>query len=211
MSCEKVLVFSAAVRGFHVYSDIWEPKENEQLSCSHEKQNLFDMFAIKTCRSSDNKTVGHLPREISRATKYLFDRGAKITATLSSSHYRRSPLFQGGLEIPCSVKVCLPDNIKGDMLIGKYKEIIEKLCIEPKDEVIVGCFLKKSGNTDESSIILPPPKRKKKDVSTKQPQSKGYSSKDIRKCFQRKENDNIEQNEKAKKTQEKKKVLLLSL
>ena len=33
----------------------------------------------------------------------------------------------------------------------------------------------------------------------------------IRKFFQRKENDNIEQNEKAKKTQEKKKVLLLSL
>ena len=94
------------------------------------------------------------------------------------------------------------------MLIGKYKEIIEKLYIEPKDEVIVGCFLKKSGNTDESSIILPPPKRKKKDVSTKQPQSKGYSSKDIRKFFQRKENDNIEQNEKAKKTQEKKKVVI---
>ena len=40
---------------------------------------------------------------------------------------------------------------------------------------------------------------------------KGIRVKDIRKFFQRKENDNIEQNEKAKKTQEKKKVLLLSL
>ena len=139
MSCEKVLVFSAAVRGFHVYSNIWEPKENDQLSCSHEKQNLFDMFAIKTCRLSDNKTVGHLPREISRATKYLFDR-AKITATLSSSHYRRSPLFQGGLEIPCSVKVCLPDNIKGDMLIGKYKEIIERWILSRKMKLSLDVF-----------------------------------------------------------------------
>ena len=103
-SHEKVFVFSAAVRGYHFYKDTGKPEENRQLIYSHETQSLFDVFAIKTSRMSDNKIVGHLPRQISRATKFLLDRGANVTARLSSTHYRRSPLFQGGLEIPCTVK-----------------------------------------------------------------------------------------------------------
>ena len=38
------------------------------------------MFAIKTCRLEGGEIVGHLPREISRPTKFLLDRGAKVTA-----------------------------------------------------------------------------------------------------------------------------------
>ena len=66
------------------------------------------MFAIKTCRISDEITVGHLQREISRSTKYLIDRRAKVTAKLSTTKYRKSPLFQGSLEIPCIVTISLP-------------------------------------------------------------------------------------------------------
>ena len=40
-------------------------------------------------------------------TKYLLVRGAVITATLTSDWYTRSPLNQGGLEIPCNVKVTI--------------------------------------------------------------------------------------------------------
>ena len=87
----KTLVFSAVVRGFHVYRDVWKSHENEELVCLFEANNFFDMFAIQTCRKDCEKRVGHLPREISRPTKYLKDRGAKITARLSSIHYRRSP------------------------------------------------------------------------------------------------------------------------
>ena len=47
--------------------------------------------------------------EILRATKFLLDRGAQITATLMSTLYNASPLVQGGLEIPCLV---------GDTLYG---------------------------------------------------------------------------------------------
>ena len=47
--------------------------------------------------------VGHLPREISRPTKYLLDQGAIVTATITSGHYRKSPLFQSGLEIRCEI------------------------------------------------------------------------------------------------------------
>ena len=43
------------------------------------------------------------PLELSQLTKYLLDRGAVVTAKLTSTHYRRSVL-QGGLGIPCQVK-----------------------------------------------------------------------------------------------------------
>ena len=163
------------------------------------KENLFDMLAINTCRLDDGKVVGHLPREISHATKYLLDSGANITSILSSTHYRKSPLFQGGLEIPCTVKVKLRGNIKGDLLIAKYKEIIEQLYLEPKEEVIVGCFLKKSNVEAENLVNLPPPKRKKKADPKKANKEKNVESKDIRQFF----NKSKEQN---KRPQDKKNI-----
>ena len=35
--------------------------------------------------------VGLLPMEISRATKILINRGANVTAQVTSDHYRKSP------------------------------------------------------------------------------------------------------------------------
>ena len=80
---------------------------------------MLAMLAIKTCWMNENKIVGLLPREISRAAKFLLDTGANVTH-LSSAHYYRSLLFLAGLGIPCTVKVCLPASIKANMLIGKY-------------------------------------------------------------------------------------------
>ena len=54
--------------------------------------------------------MNHLPLEISGFTKFLLDRGATITVTLSSAHYRRSPLVQGGLEIPGVVNARYKDK-----------------------------------------------------------------------------------------------------
>ena len=101
---EKNCEFSAAVRGYHYYRSVWLPQESEVLECHHDFGNVFDMFAIKTCKSS-GEIVGHLPREISRVTKFLLDRGAIVQAILTSTDYRRSPLVQGGLEISCRMVV----------------------------------------------------------------------------------------------------------
>ena len=68
--------FKTAVRGFHFYKKYWEPEESEELECFHERDEI--VFAIKTCQKGTNKTVGHLPMEISRATKFLIDRGATV-------------------------------------------------------------------------------------------------------------------------------------
>ena len=96
--------FDAAVKGHHYYRKYWQPIENERLSCMHEAGNPFDRFAIKTAKEN-GEIVGHLPREISRVTKFYLDRGATMSCELSSNHYRRSPLVQGGLEISCRVIV----------------------------------------------------------------------------------------------------------
>ena len=75
----------------------------------HETDNDYDLFAIKICQDEEfhPQIVGHLPLEMSWFTKFLLDRGATITATLSSTHYRSLPLVQGGLEIPYVVNAKL--------------------------------------------------------------------------------------------------------
>ena len=133
--------FTAAIRGYHVYQKIWQPELNETLVCIHERRNEFDAFSVKTVRTVDNATVGHLPREISRPTKYLLDRGATVKAVITFSYYRRSPLFQGGLEIPCSVTVSMPGTIRNHLPLDRYRELVTELYCEPKDEIIIGNFL----------------------------------------------------------------------
>ena len=51
----KTLVFSVLVRGFHVYRDVWNQHENEELVCLFEANNLFDTFAIRACRKDCEK------------------------------------------------------------------------------------------------------------------------------------------------------------
>ena len=62
------------------------------LNCLFENGNVYDKFAVKTCDES-GRMVGHLPRELSRITKFIIDCGAKVTAQLLGTHYRRSPLI----------------------------------------------------------------------------------------------------------------------
>ena len=134
MNANKSVQFSAAVHGFHVFRKTWDPVTNEMLKCAHESGNANDPFSIKTCQiENGSKTVGHLPKEISRATKFLLDRGATISLKLSSDHYRRSPLFQGGLEIPYIVTVIMAGPVRNHMVLDRYKEIVNRLYCEPKN------------------------------------------------------------------------------
>ena len=124
-------------RSFHVYQKFWQPELNETLVCIHERGNEFDAFSVKTVRALDNATVGHLPKEISRPTRYLLDRGATAKAVITCSYYRRSPLFRGVLEIPCLVTVRMPGTIRNNLLLDRYRELVTELCCEPKDEIII--------------------------------------------------------------------------
>ena len=91
------------------------------------------MFSIKVMSNTgDGVIIGHLPREISRPTKFFLDRGAIVSATVRSINIRRSPLFQGGLEIPCFVSVTFSKTVKGQELMDRYKLLVTRLYIEPE-------------------------------------------------------------------------------
>ena len=100
----------SAIRGFHVYKSIWTPILNEQLRPFQEHGNAEDLFAVAVCTSGDLK-VGHVPREIARICWYFLEHDGEIVCTVTGTR-RRSPLAQGGLEIPCKLK-----------FIGKRKHI----------------------------------------------------------------------------------------
>ena len=118
-------------------------------------------FAIKVCEKDKNEILGHLPMEISRVTKFLLDRGANVSAKLTSTHYRRSPLVQGGIEIPCVVTVSMPGTVINQLLMERYKQLVETLYTEPKEEEILGTFLQLE-NTGEQDLAPVAPKQKKK-------------------------------------------------
>ena len=87
--------YDCAVRGYHIYKSVWESKERQVLSCSHEENNVYDMFAIKTCLTDENgkeQIVEDLRLELSRFTKYLLERGAVVTAKVTNTYYPRSVL-----------------------------------------------------------------------------------------------------------------------
>ena len=127
--------------------------------------NAFDIYAIKTCKD-DGTIVGHLPRELSRVLKFLLDRGAMISAELVSVHYRKSPLVQGGLEIPCKVIVRMSPTVRNNQLLDRLLELVSTIYSEPDTPVIMGSILtheKDFLSTDKEP--LSPPIKKKEPLS----------------------------------------------
>ena len=96
--------FSSAIRGYHVYKSTWQPFIGEHLELERENGNAHDRFAvavIKICPARRTQTiVGHIPREISSIIWHFLSHGGKCTVTEIK---RRSPLVQGGLEVPCCI------------------------------------------------------------------------------------------------------------
>lgn len=176
----KNLVFTAAVRGFHVYKTNWKPQEGESLNCIHEENNPYDVFSMKICKPDTNEIVGHLPMEISRITKFILDRGAVCTIKIRGKHYRRSPLVQGGLEVPCDVTISMIGSVVNHLLLVKYESLLKELYIEPKEEEIAGTFL--SLHTNDSGE-LEPEERPRRRRPTLQRQPKEVPSRDIRDMF----------------------------
>ena len=119
--------------------------------CEHKENNKYDLFAIKMWRSLDRKIVGHLTIDISRITRFIIVRGTIAEAQLTAAHYRRSPLVQGGLEIPCSLTFEMPATKKSSGLVKKYLELFESKYTEPQEIIILGTFNKKYSLATTSS------------------------------------------------------------
>ena len=115
--------------------------------------------------------------EISRVTKFLLDRGTNVSAKLTSTHYRRSRLVQGGVKIPCVVTVSMPGTVINQLLMER--QLVETLYTEPKEEEILGTFLQLE-NTGEQDLAPVAPKQKKK---PKCPPESDKNQKDIQSYF----------------------------
>ena len=211
MAYAKIYEFPAAVRGYHHYKKFWNPEPQQVLNCYHEKNNAYDRYVIMTCEiGKDEIPVGHLPMEISRVTKFFIDRGATVTAELTSEYYRRSPLIQGGLEIPCKITAKISGTVINLLFMEKYIQLLQEFYTEPKDEEILGSYVQvEAAEGVNVTLAVPrnPPVQKKKKKSDVQ------QKKDIQKFFNRDQNGRTEENsnQTTKKTNKRKadKVIVL--
>ena len=110
--------FDSAVRGYHVYQDVWKPAAGEKLHAEQEFDNLMDKFAVKVTKN--NETVGHLPREYSRISWYFLARGGKIRVEVTG-HRRHCKQLCGGMEIPCRLVFSCSSKVK----LNRLKELLE--------------------------------------------------------------------------------------
>ena len=107
--------------------------------------------------------------ELSRLSKFLIDRGELIEAELSSTNYRRSPLVQGGLEIPCIIRIRMLSTRKNKELLARYKKNYGENYSEA-EELVMGFFLAPvltSSSTPSSSKRTSPASSTSKSTETK--------------------------------------------
>ena len=92
----------------------------------HERDNAIDRHAITARKRLPGalavSTVGHFLKKIPRATRFILFYGALVTAKVIDTHHRRSPVVQGGLEIPIEVKVTMSCNSENKEALEKFKE-----------------------------------------------------------------------------------------
>uniref|UniRef100_A0A1X7URC4 Uncharacterized protein n=1 Tax=Amphimedon queenslandica TaxID=400682 RepID=A0A1X7URC4_AMPQE len=117
---------------------------------------VFAIAATKRLpgRLSSASIVGHLPKEISRVTRYIMEHGAVVTLKVMDIHYCRSPLVQGGLEIPVMAQVQMTSNVKNRTALDEYKVLVKRLYKENIDGIFEDAtaeLLKELDVTDEDS------------------------------------------------------------
>ena len=99
---------------------------------SHNIHNRYTITALKllpgTIRLS---VVCCLPREISRFTYDIIIHGARVSCQVTDIHHRRSPLVQGGLEIPIQVTVTMDLGEGNVKVMKKYEDLVNEHYKEP--------------------------------------------------------------------------------
>ena len=105
-----------------------------------------------------------------------------IRAELVSVHYRKSPLVQDGLEIPCKVIVRMSLTVRNNQLLDRKLELVSTIYSEPDTPVIMGSILtheKDFLSTDKEP--LSPPIKKKETLSRPIKKKKELLSRPIQK------------------------------
>ena len=120
--------YTAAVRGIHYYKHFWKLIENEELPYLHEKFNFYDSFALKTVRKNGDWLFA---TRAFAGNNFFLDKGVSMHVKLSSCHYRRSPLVQGGMRIRCTVFFSMTSTLKNAQLAERYLQLVKERYLEP--------------------------------------------------------------------------------
>ena len=93
--------FDYLITGYHVFKTVWQYSIGEGLVCEREPHNVNDLGqAVRILK--DGTTVGHVPRDISKACPFLILSGGSMKATVTDRHQNRRG---NGIEIPCKYSV----------------------------------------------------------------------------------------------------------
>ena len=95
MSASASFIIDTAIRGYHVYKDIWPNLiDKEQLTCERKVGNSHDPLAvaIKKLIDRSNVIVGHAPRCISPLCSVCIRRGGSITCVVDGPRRYSSDL-----------------------------------------------------------------------------------------------------------------------
>ena len=105
-------------------------KKGRKLHAENEKDKIalmHDPYAVALKINSKKKiiaeTVGHIPKELSRAACFFLKRGGKITGVVCEEKYRPSPIPKGGLEIMLDVELKIEDAKR--RILERFQNIIE--------------------------------------------------------------------------------------
>ena len=120
-----------ASRGWHFYgTTIWQnPKEGEILKAEEKNKEelIHDPYSIAWKRKCKEKLVAevvdHASREISRAVNFFLRRGRKLITKVSDCKCRRSPIANGGLEIPVMTTFSINEEKK--RYLDRMKVVVE--------------------------------------------------------------------------------------
>ena len=87
--------------------------------------------------------------------------------------------------------VTMAGTVRNHMVLDRYKEIVNRLYCEPKNEVIIGCFVAKNKDADTVALDneVTVPKKKKKTPKSHESIPK---SRDIRQLFFMQNRKNME-------------------
>ena len=93
------LVVDSMIRGHHVYKEIFNPINGEELPCEQEIRNSSNPLAVAVIKRLDGEDniVGHLPRTLCSA---FIRCGGTIKCIVDGHRQYSEDLPQGGLEVP---------------------------------------------------------------------------------------------------------------
>ena len=120
------LKIQTALRGYHVYQDIWTPVLDEEFTCRQDADNKHDRHAVEITSTTEDEVHSHLPLEISKVSYFFLEHGGTIAGKVTST--RRYCKERGGMEIPCELTYC--GKRKHIRKLKRYFEEQQLSCIE---------------------------------------------------------------------------------